>query len=395
MPRRLRSHVLYVNSLTNFIRFNANNMADFEYAFASISGVQAGRQYYVSMCPLKLIPKIFLFDEDELSPELRAQRSLNRSRVPEIARYILGNRDDYIFSAITASIDGKTEFDPIGQKDAGERLGLLRVDMNARFIINDGQHRRAAIEMALREDPSIGDETIAVVFFIDQGLSRSQQMFADLNRHAVRPAKSLGLLYDHRNEAAKIGKLTALTCQPLKGLVEFERTSLSERSRKLFTLSSLSAATQELLSGLEFKNIEEAVAQSSIFWTALFERIPEWQLVRASKMTSGEIRKDFVHSHGVLLQAFGKVGSAIYLNSRRAPNFKVLDKLSLIDFQRSNLKDWEGRVMIGGRMSKASNSIVLASSLIKAYLGIDLTPEEKRAELAFTSGRVADKKVSK
>mgnify|MGYP000388390798 FL=1 len=370
-------------------------MSDFEYAFASISGVQAGRKYYISMCPLKLIPKIFLFDEDELSPELRAQRTLNRSRVPEIARYILSNRDDYIFSAITASIDGKTSFESIDRQGMGDRLGLLRVDMNARFIINDGQHRRAAIEMALREDPSIGDETIAVVFFIDQGLSRSQQMFADLNRHAVRPAKSLGLLYDHRNEAAKIGKLTALTCQPLKGLVEFERTSLSERSRKLFTLSSLSAATQELLSGLEFKNIEEAVAQSSIFWTALFERIPEWQLVRASKMTSGEIRKDFVHSHGVLLQAFGKVGSAIYLNSRRSPNFKVLDKLSLIDFQRSNLTDWEGRVMIGGRMSKASNSIVLASSLIKSYLGIDLTPEEKRAELAFTSGRVAAKKVSK
>lgn len=386
---------MYVIFLTYLIVKNINILSDFAYTFPSISGVQAGREYYVSMCPLKLIPKIFLFDEDELSPELRAQRTLNRSRVPEIARYILGNRDDYIFSAITASIDGKTIFESIERADIGERLGLLRVDMNARFIINDGQHRRAAIEMALREDPTIGDETIAVVFFIDQGLSRSQQMFADLNRHAVRPAKSLGLLYDHRNETAKIGKLTALTCPSLKGLVEFERTSLSERSRKLFTLSSLSAATEELLSGLDFKNIEEAVAQSSIFWTALFERIPEWQLVRASKMTSGEIRKDFVHSHGVLLQAFGKVGSAIYLNSRGAPNFKVLDKLSSVDFQRSNLKDWEGRVMIGGRMSKASNSIVLASSLIKSCLGIDPTPEEKRAELAFTGGRSSSKKVAK
>jgi len=187
-------------------------MAPFSYTFPSISGVQAGREYYVSMCPLKLITKIFLFDEDELGPELRAQRTLNRSRVPEIARYILGNRTDYIFSAITASIDGATSFDATGQIGIGERLGLLRVDMNAQFIINDGQHRRAAIEMALKEDPSIGDESIAVVFFVDQGLSRSQQMFADLNRHAVRPAKSLGLLYDHRNETAKIGKLTALTC---------------------------------------------------------------------------------------------------------------------------------------------------------------------------------------
>jgi DNA sulfur modification protein DndB len=349
----------------------------------------------VSMCPLRIIPKIFLFDDDELSPHLRAQRTLNRARIPEISKYILSNRDSYTFSAITASIDGITSFEAISDDSAVERLGFLKVDMNAQFIINDGQHRRAAIEMALKEDPSIGDETIAVVFFLDHGLSRSQQMFADLNRHAVRPAKSLGLLYDHRNETAKIGKLTALTCSPLKGLVEFERTSLSERSRKLFTLSSLSSATQELLAGAEFNNIDEAVEQAGAFWTALFELIPEWQLVRSSKMTSGEIRKDFVHSHGVLLQAFGKVGSAIRLNSKGEPNFKILDKIGSLDFQRSNVRDWEGRVMIGGRMSKASNSVVLASSLIKSHLGIELTPDEKRAEVAFSSARSPLRKGSK
>jgi len=370
-------------------------MTNFSYSFPSIQGVQAGSRYFVSMCPLRLIPKIFLFDEDELLPELRAQRTLNRSRVPEIARYVLENRNNYVFSAITASINGNVTF--IALDGAGEiaELGILSIDMNAQFIINDGQHRRAAIEQALREDPNLGDETIAVVFFVDQGLSRSQQMFADLNRHAVRPAKSLGLLYDHRNETAKIGKLTALTCPSLKGLVEFERTSLSERSRKLFTLSSLSSATQELLAGAEFKNIDEAVEQASAFWTALFERIPEWQLVRSSKMTSGEIRKDFVHSHGVLLQAFGKVGSAIRLNAKGAPNFRILDKLGSLDFQRSNVRDWEGRVMIGGRMSKASNSVVLASSLIKSHLGIEPTPDEKKAEVAFANARSPSRKAPK
>ncbi len=49
-------------------------MATFEYIFPAIRGIQAGREYYVSMCPLRVIPRIFLFDEDELKPELRAQR---------------------------------------------------------------------------------------------------------------------------------------------------------------------------------------------------------------------------------------------------------------------------------------------------------------------------------
>ena len=93
----------------------------FEYVFPAIRGTQARREYFVSMCPLRLIPKIFLFDEEELVPELRAQRTLNKARLPEIARYILKNRDDYVFSAITASIDGKVRFEPIGNGKEGKR----------------------------------------------------------------------------------------------------------------------------------------------------------------------------------------------------------------------------------------------------------------------------------
>src|SRR5262245_34743133 len=74
--------------------------------FTAIRGIQAGREYYAAMCPLKVIPKVFLFDEVELTAELRAQRTLNRTRIPEIARYIVENPRDYIFSSITASVDG-------------------------------------------------------------------------------------------------------------------------------------------------------------------------------------------------------------------------------------------------------------------------------------------------
>ena len=74
---------------------------EFEYVFPAIRGVQAGREYYVTMCPLRIIPRLFLFNEEELPPEMRAQRSLNKSRVPEMARYIVENPDSYIFSALT------------------------------------------------------------------------------------------------------------------------------------------------------------------------------------------------------------------------------------------------------------------------------------------------------
>ena len=173
-------------------------MAGFEYVFPSIRGIQAGREYYISMCPLRLIPRIFLFDEEELRPELRSQRTLNKQRVPDMCRYILENTNEYIFSALTASIDGKVRFEPIGEAGDDRSMGRLWIPMNAKFVINDGQHRRAAIEAALHENPELGDETISVVFFMDVGLKRTQQMFADLNRYAVRPTTSIGILYDHR-----------------------------------------------------------------------------------------------------------------------------------------------------------------------------------------------------
>jgi DNA sulfur modification protein DndB len=122
--------------------------SSFEYVFPAIRGIQSKREYYISMCPLKLITKIFLFDEDELNPELRAQRVLNKGRIPEIAEYILENPETYTFSAITASVDGDVKFVPVGDKSNDSLMGTLRISMYSRFIINDGQHRNGTKSQA-------------------------------------------------------------------------------------------------------------------------------------------------------------------------------------------------------------------------------------------------------
>ena len=73
----------------------------------------------------------------------------------------------------------------------GQNMGSLSIPMEAQILINDGQHRRAAIEQAIAESSELGHDHISVLFFIDEGLKRSQQMFADLNKNAVRPSDSL------------------------------------------------------------------------------------------------------------------------------------------------------------------------------------------------------------
>jgi DNA sulfur modification protein DndB len=362
----------------------------FSYTFPAIRGVQAGREYYASMCPLRLLPKMFHFDDEELVPELRAQRSLNKARVPDIARYIVENKSSYVFSAITASIDGEVTFDPVSKDTlASFRIGTLTIPMDAKFVVNDGQHRRAAIEAALAVAPELGEETIAVVFFVDNGLHHCQQMFADLNRHAVKPSASLGILYDHRNAGAKVAKHVSLTSPVFRGLIETERSALSPRSRKLFTLSALHNAAQELLTEKELEDFPRASQHCQEFWEHVGDQIPEWRFVRESKMTSGDVRRDFIHSHAIVLQALGRAGRALY-QAHPTEVKKRLARLKDIDWSRSNPL-WEGRAMVGGSMAKSGQNVTLTCNEIKRVLGLPLSPEEKTAESAHQSVRIQTK----
>lgn len=110
---------------------------DFKYSFPVVKGIQADRVYYIAMVPMKMLPRLFPGEDEYVPPEYRAQRRLNESRIPVISRYILENRKNYVFSALAASIDGKFEFK---EGDVSNEVGVLEVSMDARFLLNDGQH---------------------------------------------------------------------------------------------------------------------------------------------------------------------------------------------------------------------------------------------------------------
>lgn len=350
--------------------------------FPAIRGVQAGREYYVTMWTLRTLRQISIFDEKELPPELRAQRVLNKGRIPEIADYILDNPADYVFSAITASIDSQVVFEPFSNERGEDRLGTLKVPMDAKFIINDGQHRRAAIIEALNQKPELAYETIAVVFFLDIGLERCQQMFADLNRHAIRPSRSLGLLYDHRNDKAKLARLVVMKSEIFRDIVDLEKSSLALRSRRLFTLSAFFNACADLVQGLATGNLEEDAKLARDYWEAVARHFPSWAQVREGRMPASEVRDGYIHSHGIVLQALGKTGNTLLKTSPSKWKGK-LAALKDIDWSRSNAKIWEGRAMIGGKVSKATTNIVLTTNVVKKALGLPLAEDEQKIENAL------------
>jgi len=347
--------------------------------FPAVRGIQAGREYYVSMCPLRMVNKIFVFHESNFSPEMRAQRQLNRGRVPEMTRYLVENPSTYVFSALTASIDGEATFTP-NSSASDEKLGVLTIPWSSKIVINDGQHRRAAIEAAIEKSPALKDETISVVLFHDRGLERCQQMFADLNRYAVRPPRSLSVLYDHRDDKALLAKLVVGSVPGLTDLVEMEGSSLSPRSKELFTLSAIYTATAALLSEISVEAPEERGAIAADYWTRVSNQISQWADIRKGVLTSGAVRDTYIHSHGVTLHALGRIGNTLL--KQQAVDLSVLEKLSTLDWRR-DAPQWSGRCVVAGRMSKSHQSVTLTANQIKRHLSMPLSADEQSVEHAF------------
>ena len=317
-------------------------MPTFEYNFPAIRGVQAGREYYVSMCPLRLIPRIFLFDEDELRPELRAQRILNKNRVPEIARYILGNKKGYTFSSLTASIDGKVRFEPLGEDESetaswGGCASLWTHGSSS----TTASTAAPASKRPCGKIPTWRRDNFGRLLRRCRAEAR-QQMFADLNRYAIRPTRSLSLLYDERDDYSQMAKALVRRVPIFTELTELERSTISNRSLKLFTLSGI--YTPPGAFGGRSRGCGGATGRNRR--RLLVRSRPANSQLAVGQRPKGEHGRSAARLHP--LAYFGPGGSwpggkhpvkDQYPDDWKPP----LVKLRTLDWSRSNSAVWEGR----------------------------------------------------
>lgn len=352
-------------------------------SFPAIRGNQGKREFYCMICSFATIHGHFKFEDDpRIKPELKAQRKLRESRVPKIAGYIEDNQDNYIFSSVTISVGSKMIFNPSPGLGSDGRTGTLSIPLDAEILINDGQHRCAAIRMAYEKNPSLANEKISVVVFEDRGLKRSQQMFADLNKHAVKPTKSLGLLYDHRDTFARFIVTMANDVDVFSGRTEMERTNISNRSNKFFTLNGIADATKHLLR-LNTKSIAGDKQTLAVdFWTRVSKSIPEWALLMDGKISAYDLRRNYVHAHTNVLNSLGMVGHVITQNDDWPDRVKRLRK---IDWRKTS-PAWQDKVVMDGKMLKHRLGMKRAANEILRQMGVDKTVDDA-AEAAATGSK--------
>lgn len=347
---------------------------EFIYTFPVVKGFQAGKEYYIAMVPLKMLSRLFPVDDEEyVLPEYRAQRKLNMARIPVISKYIVENRDSYVFSALAASIDGQFRY--IGNERNSD-AGLIEVSMDAKFLINDGQHRKSAILEALKEDPSLGEETISIVFFADKGLTRSQQIFTDLNKNAVKTSNSISELYDSRDEMAVITRNVIRNIEFLNSYTDKEKDILGKYSSSLFTLNTFYTANKTIIGRGHEPDTEAFLLD---FWNIIVNNMQQWQELQHKEITKVDLRENYIATQSIVIQAFGRIGNYFYTN-RDLNTTDYLEKIGSINWNR-NARQWYLRAISkNGRIITNKKAALLISNVLKNEVGIPLSSEEADAE---------------
>lgn len=346
---------------------------DYVYKFPVVKGLQASRDYYIAMVPLKMLSRLFPSDDEYVLPEYRAQRKLNETRIPIISKYILDNRNSYVFSALAASIDGNFQF---FQAEGIPDVGVLEVAMDAKFLINDGQHRKSAILEALQEDSSLDDETIPIVFFADKGLERSQQIFTDLNKNAVKTSNSISELYDSRDQMAVITRDVIRRIDFLNTYTDKEKDILGKFSSSLFTLNTFYTANKVIVGHSLDAGFD---AFLYVFWNNVSMHMLQWQELEHKEITKVDLRENYIATQSIVIQSIGRIGNYLYRHADISLE-QCLVNLEKVNWNRNSRQWYLRAINQNGRIITNKKAALLISNVIKKELGLPLTADESAAE---------------
>jgi DNA sulfur modification protein DndB len=205
-----------------------------------------------------------------------------------------------------------------------------------------------------------------------------------LNRYAHKTSKSLDILYDHRDNLSAFTMDISEDVHVFKGMVDKEKITIPMRSPKLFTLSTLYDANEELigdkLDKRGSKDYEEKRALAREYWNTLAKIVDDWGKVKNNDVKAAELRQEKINTHAVVMRALGGVGAALL---EEYPNDwqKRLEPLRNVDWRKSVGSKvnpiWDNVCITAG--SVVSNRQARAQTLVmlKKHLGLKINEMKK------------------
>ena len=362
--------------------------------FPALRGLMGDQEYFIAISTVGEATRTVQYVEEvddwggETPPELKLQRKLNIQRVErEMVPYLIENRDHF-YGALTVEVRPAPDTEPgeapinfeVNQTFPGNiQFGVVMLDGSESLYALDGQHRLKSLEIAIRQQPQLAREQIALILMPYRGIRNSQTLFSDLNRYARAPSKSMSLLFTHREAMARVTKRLCGAVPLLQNRVNMETTTLSRNAKQFITLSTLYEMTRTMLGrtddGQEFDEVAALTELVSI-WDVLVEAIPQWRFVVNNEEHPAYLRQQYLNMHGVCQQAIAIAVSKVRTQSPNAWERIVVDGLRELDWRLAN-HNWDGIALHGGRVNNTTTSIRNLAALLEAELGHE--PEERSA----------------
>jgi DNA sulfur modification protein DndB len=183
--------------------------------------------YYITFLKMRDIA-----ERVKIAQEIHPGKTLNefiqrrlKERAPQIKEYLLSQPQRFFNTLVIGVYKGEPEWYELGIKDNNlfdadnlpsyfdGALGILELSGSETLFALDGQHRVEGIKIAVKEDPSIGDEEVGAIFVGHKndypGLERTRRLFTTLNRYAKPISKKDSIALDEDDVVAIVTRRLA------------------------------------------------------------------------------------------------------------------------------------------------------------------------------------------
>lgn len=343
---------------------------------AAIEARMGDWRYYVTVMNLgEIAARCQLAEEIHANQDLddMIQREISDRVQKEMVPYLLNNQQRFYGALVVAVYGGEPEFSKVKVNehdlidDVEDKhsygFGLLRFDGSQAYYALDGQHRLKSIQEAVRKNPDLRKEQIAVILLKHEntqaGLERTRRLFSTLNRRAKPTSSGVNIAIDEDDAIAIVTRRLVKENNSLSSLVLCKLGSKQISPAKtndpyITTLSALYETNEILLAayngglevGKDFKQFRPSEDDLDSYyqfledlWMHLLECSPGFDEVLSGRKKPGDLRKVIDSDGFIRVDDQGKAISGGSVFARPIGQFIVAEVMKLSGIQGKSMKD--------------------------------------------------------
>ncbi|MGI2023795.1 DNA sulfur modification protein DndB [Shewanella glacialipiscicola] len=358
---------------------------DFSYKFGAVMGVQNDRIFYQATVPFRVLSSMLKLD-DSFDVTKRSQRLVNKGRGRAVAKYLQKNIDGfYVIPPLVGFIEGDFEFEKV-PLDGFEGLGRMKVSLDSRFKLFDGQHRAFGIREAIAIAPELAQQNVSIMFFDGLTLSQRQQAFHDINFTQKTPAAALCIAYNERDALDK-AVIHTFNQSNLRGFIEYEKNVASGDSSCVYSLKTLKDFAINVIGTKELTDTNLALLEcytSALFGTVnipgyiTYIELINKQFAKFGFNAAKSIREHYIIGHAVTLKALGLLAKPL-MDTYPDDWPSRLMRLKDLSLWIKNSDEWRNRcVDPHDKMLSNAQAVRLTLYKLKELCGMALSDDEQQ-----------------